>query len=56
MNIPEGIAGIKATDIPLMVQRALAEANPLYPVPRILNKRDVEVLFEQIAAPAGGLQ
>ncbi|REB07124.1 iron-containing alcohol dehydrogenase [Sporosarcina sp. BI001-red] len=45
MDIPETISGIQTTDIPLMVDRAYKEANPLYPVPRILNKKDLNTLY-----------
>lgn len=40
MNIPDKIEGIKEEDLPSIAQRALAEANPLYPVPKIMNKND----------------
>ena len=45
MDIPKTITEIEVTDIPLMVDRAYKEANPLYPVPRILNKKDLETLY-----------
>ncbi len=45
MAIPETISGIKPEDIPLMVERAFAEANPLYPVPRILDRRELTEVF-----------
>lgn len=45
MDIPETISGIETADIPSMVDRAYKEANPLYPVPRILNKKDLEALY-----------
>lgn len=48
MEIPNKINGIKDEDIPLMVQRAHKEANPLYPVPRILNKQDLTKLYYMI--------
>lgn len=48
MNIPEKVSGIVETDIPLMVERALKEANPLYPVPKILYKEDLEKLYHMI--------
>ncbi len=37
MNIPEAFDFIKEEDIPLIAKRALAEGNPLYPVPRIMD-------------------
>ena len=49
MNIPEKIDGIQEKDIPLMVERALQEANPTYPVPRILNKEDLAKLYRMIS-------
>src|SRR5699024_1348752 len=36
MDIPNRVDGIIDNDIPTMVQRALEEGNPLYPVPKIL--------------------
>ncbi|OIJ14002.1 alcohol dehydrogenase [Anaerobacillus arseniciselenatis] len=48
MNIPTKINGIVDRDIPLMVERALKEANPLYPVPKILLKKDLQHLYEVI--------
>lgn len=48
MNIPEKVSGIVDSDIPLMVERALKEANPLYPVPKILLQEDLVELFDRI--------
>jgi len=48
MNIPSRVSGIADRDIPLMVKRALAEANPLYPVPKIFNKDDMFTLYHAI--------
>ena len=48
MNIPEQVDGIVAEDIPLMVKRASAEANPLYPVPQILSKKEFTALYDII--------
>lgn len=50
MNIPEKISGIIDKDIPIMVERALKEANPLYPVPKILLKEDLLKLYQIIKA------
>ncbi len=49
MNIPEHIDAIKAEDIPLLVERALKEANPLYPVPKIMDKAECETIIRNIA-------
>lgn len=48
MNIPTTIEGIKDRDIPLMVERALAEANPFYPVPKIMNRVDMTGIYQAI--------
>lgn len=48
MNIPEKISGIKESDIPLLVERAFKEANPLYPVPKILTRQDLFNIFNMI--------
>lgn len=48
MNIPKKVSGIVDRDIPLMVERALKEANPLYPVPRILYKEDLVKLYHMV--------
>lgn len=48
MNIPNKITGIVDSDIPEMAKRALKEANPLYPVPRILSKEDILKLYQMI--------
>ncbi len=37
MNIPEHIDAIKQEDVTTIAQRALHEANPLYPVPKIMS-------------------
>jgi alcohol dehydrogenase len=48
MNIPLKINGISESDIPLMVKRALTEANPFYPVPKILSEKDLTALYKMI--------
>lgn len=48
MNIPLTIKGIKDEDIPLMVDRAYKEGNPLYPVPRIFSKKDFNNIYQMI--------
>ncbi|MCM3567703.1 iron-containing alcohol dehydrogenase [Neobacillus mesonae] len=49
-GIPKKLDGIIDDDIPLMVDRALKEANPLYPVPKILSKDDMQSLYHVIKA------
>jgi alcohol dehydrogenase len=48
MDIPKKVNGIVEDDIPLMVERALSEANPLYPVPKILSKEEMFHLYQLI--------
>ena len=42
MNISEKFDFIKEEDIPTLVNRALKEGNPGYPVPKIMNAKDCE--------------
>jgi alcohol dehydrogenase class IV len=48
MNIPTKINEIKDQDIELMVERAYKEANPSYPVPKILNRKDLTNIYRLI--------
>ena len=48
MGIPEKLEGIRDEDIDDLVDHAYNEANPFYPVPRILGKNDLRILFNQI--------
>ena len=49
MNIPETfIDTIKEEDIPLMVDRAYAEAHPLYPVPKNKRKKQLEDTYRKL--------
>lgn len=45
MDISDKISGILDKDIPVMVKRTLREAYPLYPVPKILYKKDFIKLY-----------
>lgn len=49
MNIPETIAGIRKDDIPVMAAHAEKEANPLYPVPKLMTKKELAGFYEKIA-------
>ena len=48
MGIPRGIEGIKEEDIPQMVDWALAEANPTYPVPVVYTREHCAQVIRRI--------
>ncbi|MBP1926974.1 alcohol dehydrogenase class IV [Sedimentibacter acidaminivorans] len=48
MGIPAKIKGIRSEDIPLMVERAYKEGNPLYPVPKVMNRKELECIYRLI--------
>lgn len=48
MGIPPKVSGIQDRDIPIMAERALKEANPLYPVPKIFSRDDMFRLYQLI--------
>lgn len=50
MNIPEKFDMIKEEDISLLADRALKEGNPLYPVPKIMDKADCIGIIRQLMA------
>jgi len=50
MNIPNKIEGIIEQDIPTIADRALIEANPLYPVPKIMNKQECMNVIKMLMA------
>ena len=48
MQIPTTIAELRASDIPLIAKRALDEAHPDYPVPRIMTHQQCEDLVHAL--------
>lgn len=48
LAIPTTLEGIQDNDIEVLVQRALVEANPLYPVPVIMNKAQMIHIYKQL--------
>ena len=52
MNIPTGFDHIREEDIPQMVKWALAEANPVYPVPVLYDEKRCEAVIRRIIAEA----
>ncbi len=49
MGIPETISGIKKEDIPVMAAHADKEGNPLYPVPVLMDKKELEKFYYAVA-------
>lgn len=49
MGIPEALPGIKKEDIPLMAAHAAKEANPLYPVPVLMDAAELSHFYETVA-------
>ena len=49
MDIPTGLSGIFEEDIPALARHAEKEANPLYPVPRLMTAKEIEVIYRQIS-------
>lgn len=52
MGIPDKIRVIQKEDIPEMARHAEKEANPLYPVPKLMTKKDLERFYYKV----GGLE
>ena len=48
IGIPDKITGIKKEDISTMACHAEREANPLYPVPKLMTKKQLEAIYYQI--------
>ena len=49
MGIPETLTGIRKADIPVMAKHAAKEANPLYPVPVLMNAKELETFYHKVA-------
>ena len=52
LGIPRYLRCIREEDIPLMAAHADAEANPLYPVPALWDKEQLERMYHVVAGPA----
>ena len=48
MNIPTKLSGIQKADIPTLAKHAAKEANPLYPVPKLMTAKDLEQFYYQV--------
>ena len=49
LGIPRYVSGIRRSDIPEMATHADAEANPLYPVPLLMDRLELEHMYEVVA-------
>lgn len=49
MGIPEKLSGIKKEDIAVMASNAEKEANPLYPVPRLMTEKELEKFYYRVS-------
>lgn len=49
LGIPKYVTGIRRSDIPQMAAHADAEANPLYPVPLLMDRLELERMYEVVA-------
>lgn len=48
LSIPNGFSQIKLTDIDKMASHANKEANPLYPVPKLMDKKELKSIYRSI--------
>ena len=48
LRIPDDIGMLKEDDIPSLARRADKEANPLYPVPRLMDAKELESLYRAV--------
>ena len=49
MGIPEKLKGIRKEDIPVMAGHADREGNPLYPVPKLMDAKELERFYYKVA-------
>ena len=47
-GIETGFSQIRAEDIPLMAQHADRECNPLYPVPMLMDRHELEAIYHEL--------
>lgn len=48
MGIPRHFPEIKKRDIPKMARHADKEGNPLYPVPKLMNRRELAEIYQKV--------
>jgi alcohol dehydrogenase class IV len=50
LQIPKTLSGIRREDIPALARHAEKEANPLYPVPRLMTAKELEQFYFAVLA------
>ncbi|MBR6558575.1 MAG: iron-containing alcohol dehydrogenase [Clostridia bacterium] len=48
MGVPDKLEGIKKEDIPSLARHAEREANPLYPVPKLMTRKELESFYYKV--------
>ena len=48
MSIPTSIPEIRREDIPALAAHAVRESNPLYPVPKLMDRQELEAMYEKL--------
>ena len=48
MEIPRHLPKIRTEDIPVMAKHADKEGNPLYPVPVLMDQRELERIYIEV--------
>ena len=48
MGIHRKLSGIQEEDIRVMAKHADKEGNPLYPVPRLMNRKELEAIYDAV--------
>ena len=52
MGLPEHLEGLRAEDVPQLAAHAAREANPLYPVPVLMDRRELERFYYDVMEDA----
>ena len=56
MDIPAKLPGIRPEDIEMLSKRADREGNPLYPVPRLMDAKELQKFYTVVAEDLGGIK
>ena len=56
LGIPAKLPGIRPEDIEMLARRADREGNPLYPVPRLMDARELQKFYVMVAEDLNGAE